>query len=285
MGAKPMLYTARMPAIVLHLLPASLYAALGLHFWRSRWHAPSLDPAKGLLAWERLLLLAALTLHAWGLYLALFPDGAMHFGFSSALALMLWLALAFYWVESWFARLEGLQMLVLPVAAVAALLPVLFPAQHVVANASSAVFRAHFLIAMLAYSLFTLAALHALLMAAAEKRLHKGRLTRALISLPPLLTMETLLFRLIHLAFVLLTLTLATGFVFSESAFGRALSLNHKTVFAILSWFIFAALLVGRHAAGWRGRVAVRWTLSGFVALLFAYVGSRFVVEVLLGRG
>jgi ABC-type uncharacterized transport system permease subunit len=85
--------------------------------------------------------------------------------------------------------------------------------------------------------------------------------------------------------FAFLTLTLFTGIVFSETLFGKAIRFDHKTVFAIASWFIFAALLAGRYLYGWRGRVALRWTLAGFVALLLAYVGSRFVLEVILRRG
>jgi ABC-type uncharacterized transport system permease subunit len=77
---------------------------------------------------------------------------------------------------------------------------------------------------------------------------------------------------------------LVSGVFFSETLFGKALTFNHKTIFAILSWLIFAALLTGRHFRGWRGRVALRWTLAGFAALLLAYVGSRFVLEVILGR-
>ena len=100
-----------------------------------------------------------------------------------------------------------------------------------------------------------------------------------------LLTMEALLFRLILIGFVLLTLTLGSGILFSETLFGKALSWDHKTVFAIASWIIFAALLVGRHFYGWRGRQALRWTLAGFVALMLAYVGTRFVIEVVLHRG
>jgi ABC-type uncharacterized transport system permease subunit len=167
---------------------------------------------------------------------------------------------------------------------VAALLPGAFAEAHVLINAGSMAFRLHFLMAMLAYSLFTLAALHALLMATAEKSLHRGRISPLLAGLPPLLTMEALLFRLIHVAFVLLTFTLISGVFFSETLFGKALTFNHKTVFAILSWVIFAALLAGRHLRGWRGRIALRWTLAGFAALLLAYVGSRFVLEVILGR-
>jgi ABC-type uncharacterized transport system permease subunit len=97
--------------------------------------------------------------------------------------------------------------------------------------------------------------------------------------------MERLLFRVILAGFVFLTLTLATGIVFSETLFGQAMKFNHKTLFAVISWLIFAALLTGRHLYGWRGRTALRWTVAGFVALLLAYVGSRFVLEVILRRG
>jgi ABC-type uncharacterized transport system permease subunit len=273
-----------MPAILPHLLPASLYAFLGFHFWRTRWASVAPAMPRGMLAWERLALLAALLLHASALYTELFGGGAMRFGFGAALSLMLWLAVLIYWVESFHARMEGLQPLALPLAAVCTLLPALFPGQHLLANAASPMFRVHFLIAMVAYSLFTLAALHAIIMAVAERRLHRGELTRPLASLPPLLTMEALLFRLILIAFVLLTLTLASGIAFSETLFGKAMEFNHKTLFSIISWLIFAALLVGRFAYGWRGRTALRWTLAGFAALLLAYVGSRFVLEIVLDR-
>ena len=274
-----------MPAILLHVLAAALYAALAVHSWRSRWRGAVLaQPRSGLLPWERLLLLVAVALHGVTVSQEIFSDGGMRFGFSAALSLMLWLAIVLYWIESFYARMEGLQMLGLPLAAAAVLLPAFFPGQHLLVNADSAAFRTHFLMAMLAYSLFTLAALHALLMAVAEKHLHKGRLSPLLAGLPPLLTMEALLFRLIHIAFILLTLTLASGIFFSETLFGKALSFNHKTVFAILSWLIFAALLIGRHLRGWRGRLALRWTLTGFAALILTYVGYRFVLEVILGR-
>jgi len=274
-----------MPAILMHLLAAALYAVLAVHLWRIRWRGPALDqPAPETRIGERGLLLVALVAHGVSLRMAIFDGEGMRFGFAIALSVMLWLAIALYWIESFYARMEGLQIIGLPAAAVATVLPALFPEAHVLINAGSMAFRLHFLMAMLAYSLFTLAALHALLMATAEKSLHRGRISPFLAGLPPLLTMEALLFRLIHVAFVLLTFTLVSGVFFSETLFGKALSFNHKTVFAILSWLIFAALLAGRHWRGWRGRVALRWTLAGFVALLLAYVGSRFVLEVILGR-
>ncbi len=232
----------------------------------------------------RVILLGALAAHGVALHAALFPGGEMRFGFGVAISLMVWLAICFYWVETFYTRLDGLHTLAIPAGAVASLIPAVFPGQHVLANADSPAFRAHFIIAMLAYSLFTLAALHAMLMAVAERHLHSARFTRALASLPPLMTMEALLFRLISIAFVLLTLTLVSGIVFSESLFGAAFRVDHKTVFAIISWLLFGALLFGRRVWGWRGRVALRWTLAGFVMLMLAYVGSRFVLEVLLHR-
>jgi len=268
-----------------HLLAAALYAALAVRSWRSRHGLPTLSQAPaGMQSGARALLFVALALHGVTLSQELFGVDGMRFGFSLALSLTLWLALVLYLIESFYARMEGLQMLGLPLAAVCVLLPAIFPGQHLLFNVDSLAFRAHFLIAMLAYSLFTLAALHALLMAVAEKRLHRGRMSPLMASLPPLMTMEALLFRLIHVAFLLLTLTVISGVFFSESLFGKPLPFDHKTLFAIIAWFIFAALLLGRHLRGWRGRLALRWTLAGFIALLLAYVGSRFVIEVILGR-
>ena len=274
-----------MSAILLQVLPASLYAALAAHFWRTRWHRDAAPRSAGVSKIEQLGLLLALCAHGLLLQHELFPDAGMRFGFALAASLMVWLAVVFYWVENFHVRLDGLQTLALPVAALASLLPGLFPATHPLMNASTPIFRAHFILAMLAYSLFTLAALHALLMALTERRLHGGgRLNRALASLPPLMTMERLLFRLIGVAFALLTLTLGSGALFSEALFGKPFSFNHKTVFALTSWLLFGILLLGRHLWGWRGRKALRWTLAGFVALLLAYLGSRFVIEVLLER-
>lgn len=274
-----------MQPILLHLLPASLYAGLGVLFWRACILGPEpLQKRQCMSARERVLLLVALLAHGAALHFALFPGAEMRFGFSVALSLMVWLAICFYWVETLYTRLDGLHAAVLPAGALACVLPAIFPGEHVLTNAASPAFRAHFIIAMLAYSLFTLAALHAMLMAVAERQLHHARFSRVLSGLPPLLTMEALLFRLIGIAFILLTLTLASGIVFSESLFGKAFMIDHKTVFAIVSWLLFGALLVGRRVWGWRGRIALRWTLAGFVALMLAYVGSRFVIEILLHR-
>jgi len=272
----------------LHLIPAVLYACLGLYFWcaRSARSAVSGKLISGMARFERMLLILALLAHGFALHAAIFPGGEMRFGFSVAFSLAVWLAICFYWMETLYNRLDGLRAIVLPAGVLACALVVFFPASHVLSDSSvaSPVFRIHFIIAMLAYSLFMLAALHAMLMAMATKQLHNGRLSRALANLPPLLTMETLLFRLIGVAFVLLTLTLLTGIMFTETLFGTAFRFDHKSVFATISWFLFGILLIGRHFRGWRGRVALRWTLAGFITLMLAYIGSRFVIEVLLHR-
>ena len=112
-----------------------------------------------------------------------------------------------------------------------------------------------------------------------------GWLGQAIDQLPALLTMEKLLFRLIWMGFILLTLTVLSGLVFSEQVFGKVMRWDHKSVFTLLSWILFAALLIGRRWRGWRGKTALRFTLAGFATLVLAYVGSHFVLEVVLQRG
>ena len=278
-----------MPDILLHLLPhvvsSLLYAALGFHFWRTRWR----ETGRSLVTlpmqpWERAAILAALAVQGYGLYQGLFGAGGMRFSFSFALSLMLWLAVLIYWLESFRSRMDGLQPMVLPLAALSAAAPAVFPQLRVVGHAGAWGFQVHFLAAMLAYSLFTLSALHAVFMGFAERKLHQRAVNKSLSSLPPILTMEALLFRMITIAFCLLTVALLSGVLFSEAIFGQVAVLDHKTLFAFASWGIFAALLIGRRVYGWRGRIALRWTLAGFMVLLLAYIGSRFVAEVLLGR-
>jgi ABC-type uncharacterized transport system permease subunit len=272
--------------ILPYLVNALLYGALALYSWRTRWgaaaNAPS--PAASVNVIEHYGVLVPLGMHAVLLARAMFEPDGLHLGVGNAVSAILWLTVLIYWAGNFFYRLDGLQSLVLPVAAVAALLPAVLPSVRPLPNTELLVFKVHLLIAMLAYSLFTIASLHVLLMALLERRLHDGSVPRALQGLPPLLAMETLLFRIIWAGFILLTATLASGVLYSEELFGRAARFNHKTVFGVLSWVIFAALLGGRHVYGWRGRVAVRWTLTGFLMLVLAYVGSKFVLEVILGR-
>jgi len=235
--------------------------------------------------WERAAILVPIGLHGWLIYAGIFASSELRFGFAQALSVMTWLAVVLYWSESLFYSLDGIEPLVLPLAAVAAPLPAIFPGLASSGTyAQAGAFKLHLALAMIAYSLFVIALLHATLMAVAERQLHR-RGNFLVLNLPPLLTLEKLLFRVIGAAFVFLTLTLATGIAFSETLFGRAMRFDHKTVFAVLSWLTFGLLLAGRWLYGWRGRTATRFTLGGFVLLILAYVGSRFVLEVILQRG
>jgi ABC-type uncharacterized transport system permease subunit len=230
------------------------------------------------------LVLLPLALHGYLLHDTLWLSGALNLGLVNSVSLILWLTILVYWLANFFYPLGSLKAMVLPLAGVAAMLPLIFPAVRTTTQATSWVFDAHILAAMLAYSLFTIAALHAGLMSLAENNLHKARQPGLLKNLPPLLTMEKLLFRIIAAGFVLLTLTLVSGSIFSEQIFGKAWQFNHKVLFGYVSWVVFGVLLAGHHYYGWRGRKAVALTMSGFGFLLLAYIGSQFVLEIILHR-
>jgi ABC-type uncharacterized transport system permease subunit len=283
------------PDIVIHALAFAAYVVLAWHFWRTRWHRPAAAPSgarePGLAAWERAAILAPLLLHGWLLSRSIYVDGAVRFGFAQALSATMWLGVSLYWIESFFLRLDGVEPLVMPVAAAALLLPAAFPGRVATQAAMNAEFTLHVLLFVLAYGVMTIAILHVAMLSFLERDLHHagglhGDAPLARFpSLPPLLTLERLLFRLIGVSFALLTLGLVIGIALSESTYGRALRFDHKTLFSVLSWLTLGVLLVGRHVYGWRGRTALRWTSAGFILLLLAYVGRSFVLEVILQRG
>lgn len=244
---------------------------------------------------QRRGLISAITALAWlvhgaGLYLYIGAQDSVRLGFAMMLSSALWVSVLAYWIENRNFSLDGLRRLVMPAACVAALLPLAFPGTVLALGDRPSAFAWHVVIAIMAYSTITIAAFHAALMTLQEAHLHtRGAsvnwLAGTIDNLPALLTMERLLFRVIGIGFALLTLTVLSGVVFSEQLFGQAMKWDHKTVFALLSWMLFGALLAGRKWRGWRGKTALRFTLAGFVTLLFAYVGSRFVLEVVLHRG
>jgi ABC-type uncharacterized transport system permease subunit len=225
-------------------------------------------------------------LHAALLYNRVLQPEGLDLGVANAISMLVWLTLLIYWLAGLaFEGLSSMLGMMAPVAFLSVALMAVVPTHHVVTYGGDPLFALHFAIAMLAYSLFIVATVHALVMLAEEKWLHRGVLPPFLRALPPLLVMERLLFRILLAAFVLLTLTVLSGVFFSEQLFGKAFQFNHKTVFAIISWFIFGGLLAGHHLRGWRGRTAVYWTLAGFAALMLAYIGSKAVLELILKRG
>jgi len=241
----------------------------------------------------RLCLLGALVLQGIGLQQAMLGAQHLFIGWALALSAAIWLGMVVFWLESLLVRIDGLQLLLLPAAALASALAALFPQGQFVPHADDAWLRVHLLIALAAYGLITIAALHAMMMALLDRHLHRpldapaerSIIGRVLDSQPPLLVQEQLLFRIIWIGFIVLTLAVGSGSVASMKLTGKILPFDHKTVFTLLSWLTFGVLLVGRHVWGWRGRVALRWTLTGFGFLILAYTGSRFVLEMILHRG
>ncbi|MGE8636673.1 MAG: cytochrome C assembly family protein, partial [Achromobacter piechaudii] len=273
-----------------HTAAALAYAVLGGSLWIRLAGAGEVEQT-GKIA--RLCLLGALVLHGIGLQQSMLGDQHLFIGWALALSAAIWLGMVVFWLESLLVRIDGLQLLLLPAAALASALAAVFPQGQFVPHANDAWLRVHLLIALAAYGLITIAALHAMMMALLDRHLHRpldapaerSIIGRVLDSQPPLLVQEQLLFRIIWIGFIVLTLAVGSGSVASMKLTGKILPFDHKTVFTLLSWLTFGVLLVGRHVWGWRGRVALRWTLTGFGFLILAYTGSRFVLEMILHRG
>ncbi|MEO6984318.1 MAG: cytochrome c biogenesis protein CcsA [Paralcaligenes sp.] len=276
--------------IVFHSLAALAYAILAVSLWRPliRGGAQAYAGKVG-----RICLLSAIILHGIGLQQSILLPHSLHLGWALGLSAAIWLGMIIFWLESLVLRIDGLLLILLPAVTVVAIVAALFPQGHDVAHANNDWLRVHLLIALTAYGLITVAALQAMLMAALDRQLHRpveqvanrNFISRALDSMPPLLVQEHLLFRLIWIGFFVLTLAVISGAMVSMGLTGKPFPLDHKTVFTLLSWLTFGGLLLGRYARGWRGRIALRWTLVGFAFLLLAYTGSRFVLDVILQRG
>jgi ABC-type uncharacterized transport system permease subunit len=216
------------------------------------------------------------------------PDGAVHFGFAPALSATVWIVVGLHMVESMAAlraqpnKADRAYRVLACLAVASVVLMVVFPGT-VRAQATSAWMPLHWLLGIVAYGLMAAAVLHAWWLDAADKRLRGGVALRAdMISAPggmPLLHIERLTFRFVEVGFVVLTLALLLGWWLAP-----VWRWDHKSVFSLLSWATLAALLMGRHGRGWRGRRATRWIYGAALLLLLAYIGSRFVMEVLLSR-
>jgi len=233
-----------------------------------------------------------LVIHGIQLHDSVFTAQGFVFGFAQDLSLIAWVGLAFYWFQSWFLPISSLRWMALLFAMICAFLPTIFPGALISPKAvSDPWFKGHFIVATISVGLLSLAAMHAMLMSIQDRALHRqlaivpnSRAALWLEGLPPLMTMESLLFNLLYVGFALLTLTVFSGLLFSQTLFGKPLVFDHKTIFALISWVLFGGLLIARWRVGLRGRAAIRWVLSAYTALLLAYVGSRFVMEVILQR-
>src|SRR5574344_2173595 len=231
----------------------------------------------------RTTLVAAWALHALALVANMLAPPP-HFGFAPALSITAWLMLTLYLVEQQlYPRMRAAHTLSL-MGALTVLLALLYPGTPL-SSQHSAWMPLHLALGVACYGLFASAVVHAGLMTRAERRMRL--LADAQDPSPgvPLLTLERIMFRCVRVGMVLLSATLLVGMLFGETLYGHAWRWDHKNVFSLLAWGVFAVLLLGHARFGWRGRDAVRMVYVGAVLLLLAYAGSRFVLEVILGRG
>lgn len=223
---------------------------------------------------------------AWGLHAVALAWGlwgdSPRFGFAPALSVTAWLVGLVYALEGLFYRQLTPPRFLGTAGAVVVTLAWLFPGSALHPS-SSPLLPLHWALGIASYGLFAVAVVHAWALNRAEARMRSA--ADAYTGLP-LLTLERMVFRLVHVGFALLTLTLVFGFFFESWLYGRsqAIKLDHKTIFSVLSWLTFAGLLLGRARFGWRGKRAIRVLYAGSGLLLLAYVGSRFVLEVILQK-
>jgi ABC-type uncharacterized transport system permease subunit len=256
------------------MLPATALAALAYGF-------PALAGGRLHDKHARRLLWLAWGAHAVALLSVLI--GPVRFGFAPAISVTAWLVVSAYMVESQFFPTFKARWTMGGLGTLAVVLAWWFPGSPL-ATPASAWLPLHWALGLSAYGMFAAAVVHAWMMTRAE---HEIRLAHDADSGLPLLTLERLTFRFVSAGFVLLTATWVAGLLFGDALYGQGQAhwrWDHKTLFAMLSWLTFAVLLIGRSQWGWRGRRAVRVLYIGAGLLLLSYAGSRFVLEVLLGR-
>jgi len=222
----------------------------------------------------------AILCHGLGSYGTLFTERGVQLGFFQVGALIFWVINLLVLVSGLRKPLHNLFLFLFPLSAVAILSSLLSPNGEVFIDHLSNAIVGHILLSILAYSLLIIAALQAIVLAYQDRQIkhkHPNGLVRLL---PPMQTMEALLFELLWVGELALTLAIATGVLFVDDLMAQHLA--HKTVFSVSAWLIYATLLWGRHFLGWRGNSAIRWSLGGFSALMLAYFGSKFVLEIIL---
>ena len=225
--------------------------------------------------------LLALLLHMAGLYGSMLSEAGINLGFYSALSLVSVVIVVLTLIAALRHPIQIMLIVLLPLAAVTVILNSFTDTHNLIPPESSGMLAFHILTSIVAYSLLALAALQAILLSMQNNLLHHHQTDGILRVMPPLKNMERLLFEIILSGFTVLTISLGTGLLFLENMFTQQVA--HKTILSIFAWFIFLILLIGHWKLGWRGKTATRWTLGGFISLMLAYFGSKFVLEIILG--
>ncbi|MEL0082930.1 MAG: cytochrome c biogenesis protein CcsA [Gammaproteobacteria bacterium] len=222
-----------------------------------------------------------LLLHGTQTYNYLNNPAGIDLSFSNTLSLTALVTVAIFWVSSWRTHLDGFGIIVMPLAAICSLLPIL-PLGNAQPITMSGPLLSHILLSIVAYSLLAVASLQALFMAFIDHQLRSKHPGTLLTGMPPLQQLETLLFRFILVGFIALSASLVSGWLYMDDLFGQ--HVIHKTVLSILAWVTYTLLLAGHYLLGWRGRTAVRLCLAAFSLLVIGYIGSKFVLEIILQR-
>ncbi len=230
-------------------------------------------------------LIGVLALVAHGLLIAqtVHLDGGFDLSFFKSSVLISWLMVFLLLGLNLTKPVSSLFLAGYPIAAITIIMALI---QHIpsrVVPDQSYGMLSHIALSITAYSLFTLAAIQAVLLQLQNRQLKHHHNSALVRNLPPLQTMESLLFEMVWAGVVLLILAIVTGAVFIEDLFAQDLA--HKTLFSLLSLLVFVALLVGRYTKGWRGVTASHWTLAGCALLMIAFYGSKFVLELVFQRG
>ena len=227
---------------------------------------------------------AAVTVHGIAVYIGVYQQHALDLGFYRVLALIAWFCALIALLMTFRRPSDNLLALSAPLIIMALLVALLTPpsASNEFYHFTSAGMALHILSSILAYAVLSIATLQALVLAVQERLLKHHRFSGLLRTLPPLQTMEAMLFELIFVGVIMLTVSIASGAIFIDNIFAQHLA--HKTVLSILAWVLFTTLLWGRYQLGWRSSTAVRWTISGFTLLMLGFLGSKFVLEIILQR-
>jgi ABC-type uncharacterized transport system permease subunit len=232
-------------------------------------------------AWGARAQVVALVLHGLSLAATFVSEDhagqGIRWGFAPVLSLTAWLVLTVHFTETRLVPISGLRRFFALIGAASVLLALMFPGDVVIVS-YSVYAPLHWTLGIAAYALFGVAVVHAAMLDAAERQMRQ-KAGAGLLGMP-LLSLERLTFLFVEAGFVVLTLAILIGlFTMAHWRWG-----DHKTVLSLASWATFAALIVGRRTRGWRGRQATRWVYVGAGLMLLAYVGSRFVFEVVLQR-
>ncbi|MCH2557923.1 MAG: cytochrome c biogenesis protein CcsA [Alcanivorax sp.] len=233
---------------------------------------------------SRLLLLAPATVavaaHAVSLYFLLVTDRGLMLGLLPVASCMAAAVTGLVVVSSLYRPFQWIGALVFPFSAL--IVPASLWIHTGYARPMEHGIGLHVLLSILAYSVLVISACQAILLLIQHRQLKDGHIRGVMRVFPPIQVMESMLFDTIWLGEALLTVAILFGFLYVDDLFAQ--HLVHKTVLTLVSWVIFAVLLGGRHLKGWRGRTAIRFTLSGFAVLLVAFFGSQLVLEVILHR-